>query len=129
MHIPSNINTNQLDGGFFFLVDSAGLKTNGEGEWFRHKHGKHEKRGWIKLHIGVDYKSEQIVAHEATLENVADEKVLPKLIDNIEDKDRIGQIIGDGAYTYHKLYQQIEEERGLSLLAPPHRNAKVLLLD
>ena len=25
---------------------------------------------------------------------------------------------------HHKLYQQIEEERDISLLAPPHRNAK-----
>lgn len=123
--VPPNIDSEQLDNGFFFLVDSTGLKTDGEGEWFRHKHGKHEKRGWIKLHIGIDYKSEQIVAHEATLENVVDEKILPKLVDATKNKDKIGQIIGDGAYTHHKLYQQIEEERGLSLLAPPHKNAKV----
>lgn len=125
LNISSNVNCGQLEKGFFFLVDSTGLKTDGEGEWFRHKHGKHEKRGWIKLHIGIDYKSEQIVAHEATLENVADEKMLPKLIDNTKSKDKIGQIIGDGAYTHHKLYQQIECERELNLLAPPHKNAKM----
>lgn len=125
LNIPSNVSCELLDNGFLFLVDSTGLKTDGEGEWFRHKHGKHERRGWIKLHIGIDYKSEQIVAYESTLENVADGTVLPELVDNTEDKHKIGQIIGDGAYTYHKLYRQIEEERGLSLLAPPHKNAKM----
>ena len=125
LSVPSNVNCKQLNDGFFFLVDSTGLKTDGEGEWFRHKHGKHEKRGWVKLHIGIDYKSEKIVAHKATLENVADETILPSLLDNTKDKHKIGQIIGDGAYTHHKLYRQVEKERKLKLLAPPHKNAKV----
>jgi IS5 family transposase len=33
------------------IIDSTGLSMVGEGEWAAAKHGK---RGWRKLHIGVD---------------------------------------------------------------------------
>ncbi|MFT4572350.1 MAG: hypothetical protein ACI91F_003250, partial [Candidatus Binatia bacterium] len=36
------------------VVDSSGLSILGEGEWAAAKHGKRGKRGWKKLHLGVD---------------------------------------------------------------------------
>ncbi|MFT5291024.1 MAG: hypothetical protein ACI82F_003100, partial [Planctomycetota bacterium] len=38
------------------IIDSTGLSIVGEGEWATAKHGKRGKRGWRKLHIGVDRK-------------------------------------------------------------------------
>ena len=36
------------------IVDSTGLSIVGEGEWAAVKHGNRGKRGWKKLHFGVD---------------------------------------------------------------------------
>ena len=36
------------------IVDSTGLSIVGEGEWAAIKHGGSGKRGWKKLHVGVD---------------------------------------------------------------------------
>ncbi len=44
------------------IVDSTGLSIVGEGEWAAAKHGGKGKRGWRKLHLGLDG-SGVIVAH------------------------------------------------------------------
>lgn len=36
------------------IVDSMGLKVDGEGEWKVCQHGRSKGRTWRKLHIGVD---------------------------------------------------------------------------
>ncbi len=36
------------------IVDSTGLSIVGEGEWAAAKHGERGRRGWKKLHLGVD---------------------------------------------------------------------------
>lgn len=38
------------------LVDSTGIKAEGEGEWNARKHGGPKRRVWRKIHIGVDEK-------------------------------------------------------------------------
>ncbi|MFT4543436.1 MAG: hypothetical protein ACI841_003950 [Planctomycetota bacterium] len=40
--------------GVHLIIDSTGLSRVGEGEWAAAKHGNRGKRGWRKLHIGVD---------------------------------------------------------------------------
>ena len=53
------------------VVDSTGLSVFGEGEWAAAKHGGRGKRGWKKLHLGVD-RSGVIVA-QALTEPTADD--------------------------------------------------------
>ena len=52
-------------------MDSTGLSIVGEGEWAAAKHGGRGKRGWKKLHLGVD-RSGVIVAHALTEATVDD---------------------------------------------------------
>ena len=40
--------------GLHLIVDSTGLSIVGEGEWAAAKHGGRGRRGWKKLHLGVD---------------------------------------------------------------------------
>jgi len=47
------------------VVDSTGLSIVGEGEWAAAKHGGPGKRGWKKLHLGVD-RSGHIIAQALT---------------------------------------------------------------
>ena len=37
------------------FIDSTGLSMGGEGEWAAAKHGRRGRRGWKKLHLGVDH--------------------------------------------------------------------------
>ena len=48
--------------GNHMIVDSTGLSIVGAGEWAAAKHGRRGKRGWKKLHLGVDHQSGVIVA-------------------------------------------------------------------
>ncbi len=53
------------DGPLHLIIDSSGLKIAGKGEWHVHKHGAKARRGWRKLHVGVDADG-FIVASELT---------------------------------------------------------------
>ncbi len=67
------------------IVDSTGLSIVGEGEWAAAKHGNRGKRGWKKLHFGVD-RSGVIVA-QAVTEPTADDATIGISL--------IGQVDGD----------------------------------
>ena len=36
------------------LVDSTGIKMEGEGAWHTRKHGGSKRRVWRKIHLGID---------------------------------------------------------------------------
>ena len=60
-----------VNGPIHLIVDSTGLSIVGEGEWAAVKHGGRGKRGWKKLHLGVD-RSGVIVAQALTEATVDD---------------------------------------------------------
>ena len=43
------------------LMDSSGFKISGEGEWKVKVHGRSHRRDWIKVHLVVDSKTNEIV--------------------------------------------------------------------
>ncbi len=53
------------------VLDSTGLSIVGEGEWAAAKHGGRGRRGWKKLHLGVD-RSGVILGHTLTEATVDD---------------------------------------------------------
>jgi len=82
------------DKAIHLIVDSTGLSIVGEGEWAAAKHGKKGKRGWKKLHLGVDRKG-VIVAQVLTDRNVDDASTGVDLIGQVGAK--IASITGDAA--------------------------------
>jgi IS5 family transposase len=78
------------------LVDASGVKVYGEGEWKVKVHGASRRRSWVKLHIGVDAKSQEIVALKVTHGNVGDSKALPDLVTRCPRRPQ--RVIADGAY-------------------------------
>ncbi len=67
------------------LIDSTGIKAEGEGEgeWHARKHGGAKRRLWRKIHIGIDEHTLEIRAIEVTGSNVGDAPMLPELLDQI----------------------------------------------
>ena len=49
------------DGPLHVVVDSTGLPVYGAGQWLEQKHGARTRRGWRKLHIGVECRSGDIL--------------------------------------------------------------------
>jgi hypothetical protein len=57
-------------GPLHLLIDSTGIKVEGEGEWHARKHGGTKRRVWRKIHLGIDeetLKSEPLKSPPTTL--------------------------------------------------------------
>jgi hypothetical protein len=67
-----NIPDRGSEGPLHLLVDSTGIKFEGEGAWNARKHGGTKRRVWRKIHIGIEEKSLDIRAAEFTTSEIGD---------------------------------------------------------
>ena len=51
-------------GPLHLLIDSTGIKVEGEGEWHARKHGGPKRRVWRKIHLGIDGETLEVRAVE-----------------------------------------------------------------
>jgi transposase len=109
-------------GPVHLVIDSSGFKVYGEGEWKVRQHGWSKRRTWRKLHLAVDEATGEIVAAVASEAQVADDEVLPDLLEQVPRE--MGQVSADGAYDKRRCYEALEE-RGAKAVIPPRRNAKI----
>jgi transposase len=105
------------------LIDSTGIKSEGEGEWNGRKHGGPKRRIWRKIHIGIDEEALEVRAVEVTTNNIGDAPMLPELLDQIPEDQNLGSVTADGAYDTCKWHDAIAA-RGAHAVIPPHTNAK-----
>ena len=105
--------------GVHLIVDSTGLSIVGAGEWASAKHGKRGKRGWRKLHLGVD-RSGQIIAQVLTDSSVDDPSTGLKILNGVRGK--LSSVTGDAAYDTVAIYKAASS-RGAKVVVPPTRNA------
>ena len=59
-------------GTLHLLIDSTGIKVEGEGEWNARKHGGAKRRVWRKVHLGIDEQTLEIRTVEVTSSDVGD---------------------------------------------------------
>ena len=101
------------------IIDSTGLSIVGEGEWAAAKYGGRGKRGWKKLHLGVDGTG-VIVAQTLTHGSADDAKAALDLIDGVEDD--IESLTADAAYDTLAIYDA-SSARGSEVVVPPSKSA------
>lgn len=90
------------------IVDSTGLSIVGEGEWAAAKHGKRGKRGWKKLHLGVDRCG--VIVAQAVTESTADDATTGiDLIDQVDSN--IASVTADAAYDTIAFYDAVGRSR------------------
>jgi hypothetical protein len=118
-----NIPHRGAQGPLHLLIDSTGIKVEGEGEWNARKHGGTKRRVWRKVHIGIDEKTMEIRAVEFTSSDVGDAPMLPELINQIPSDQEIASVTADGAYDTRKCHDAIAE-RGAVAVIPLRKNAK-----
>lgn len=110
-------------GPLHLLVDSTGIKVEGEGEWHTRKHGGSKRRVWRKLHLGIDEETLEIRAVEVTSSNVGDAPMLPDLLAQLPPDQEIATVTADGAYDTRACHDAIAD-RGAAAIIPPRRNAR-----
>ena len=103
------------------MVDSTGLSIVGEGEWAAAKHGGRGRRGWKKLHLGVD-RSGVIVARALTEASVDDATTGITLIEAVDGA--LGRVTADTAYDTVGFYEAAGA-RGATVVVPPTSTANV----
>ena len=110
-------------GPLHLLIDSTGIKVEGEGEWHARKHGGPKRRVWRKIHLGIDEETLEVRAVEITGSHIGDAPVLPDLLSQIPADEEIGSVTADGAYDTRKCHDAIAD-RGAHAVIPPRKNAK-----
>jgi len=110
-------------GPLHLLIDSTGIKVEGEGEWHARKHGGPKRRVWRKIHLGIDEQTLEVRAVEVTGSHIGDASVLPDLLSQISAGEEIGSVTADGAYDTRKCHDAIAD-RGAHAVIPPRKNAK-----
>ena len=110
-------------GSLHLLVDSTGIKVEGEGEWHRRKHGGSKRRVWRKIHLGIDEETLEIRAVEVTSSNVGDAPMLPDLLAQLPPDQEIATVTADGAYDTRACHDAVAD-RGAAAIIPPRRNAR-----
>jgi hypothetical protein len=118
-----NIPFRGSQGPLHLLIDSTGIKVEGEGEWNARKHGGQKRRVWRKIHIGIDEQTLEVRAVEVTSSDVGDAPMLPEPLDQIPPDQEIASVTADGAYDTRKCHDAIAD-RGAAAVIPPRKNAK-----
>lgn len=110
-------------GPLHLLIDSTGIKVEGEGEWHTRKHGGPKRRVWRKIHLGIDDETLEIRAVGITVSHIANAPDLPDLLSQIPLGEEIGSVTADGACDTRKCHDAIAE-RGACAGIPPRKKAK-----
>jgi hypothetical protein len=104
------------------LVDSTGIKVAGEGEWKTRKWKAEYRRTWIKLHLGLDRNSGQIVAGIITDAQGGDPDHFREVLDLVEgDIEKVG---ADGIYDSVDNFRRIAQ-RGAVPIIPARLGAAI----
>ena len=104
-----------------FIVDSTGLKVCGQGEWHSRKHGKKQRRKWMKLHVGVDDQG-WILASKITDGHEQDPGQVPDLLNQYEGE--IDTFVADGIYDHVDVYKAVQAHScETKIVIPPRKNA------
>ena len=102
------------------VIDSTGLKVYGEGEWKVRKHGVSRYRTWMKLHVAIDERTQQIMGVRLTPNSVEDSAAGVSLVGSM--KLTIGSLKGDGGYDRHKFRKMLNDKK-IRQIIPPQSNA------
>lgn len=113
----------RTDGPVTVIIDSTGLKVFGTGEWHLEKHGGQARRGWRKLHLGVDPDTDEILASALTGSEEGDVSLVGPLLDQITCS--IGAVLADGAYDGEPVYRAIAKRAPDAEVIIPPRAAAV----
>lgn len=89
--------------GIVLAVDSTGIKLTNRGEWIVRKCQKH-KKGFLKIHVGVDVSTKQVLTVKITDEHSHDSRHFKYLLRESAKHGIITKLLGDGAYDCREIF-------------------------
>lgn len=104
------------------IFDASGIRVFGEGEWKVKIHGRGKRRKWVKMHIGIDPRTQEVVTEITTHSNIADGSMTKELLRR--SGRQVRTVIADGAYDGRSSRDEIKEQKAQALIPPP-KNARV----
>lgn len=112
--LPVRIQPRNSNKPLWVAIDATGISVTNRGEWMRkiHRKGKiDECKGFLKIHVGVDVHSQEVVAIDVTRENVGDNKMFkPLLIQTVQNTGRrIARLFGDGSFDTYENFELCED--------------------
>ena len=120
-HLRRRLRPVSTGAGIHLVLDSTGLSIVGIGEWAAATHGGRGRRGWRKLHLGVD-QSGVIRVHTLTEATGEDATTGLDLLTAVEGP--LVRVTADGAYDTVAVYETARA-RGATVVVPPARTANV----
>lgn len=112
---------------FWLAIDASGICVTNRGEWLRkiHRKGKiDECKGFIKIHVGIDVKTKQLVSIEITTDKTADcsmfDAVLFGAINNTGKA--VDTVFADGAHDTENNFEKLTD-MGIKAVIPIDSNA------
>ena len=120
-HLDVTLRHPPRDKRLHLMIDSTGLSMFGEGEWAAAKHGGHGKRGWRKLHLGVN-RSGVIVAQALTESRTDDALAGITLLGAVDGN--VASVTADPAYDTIGFYDAATEH-GTKVVVPPAKTARL----
>ena len=120
-HLTRRLRLVPTDEGIHLVLDSTGLSIVGEGEWAAAKHGGRGRRGWRKLHLGID-QSGVIRVHTLTEATGDDATTGLDLLTAV--KGPLVRVTADAAYDTVAVYETATA-RGATVIIPPAKTATV----
>ena len=120
-HLPRRLRLVPTDEGLYLVLDSTGLSIVGAGEWAAATHGGRGRRGWRKLHLGVD-QSGVIRVHTLTEATGDDATTGLDLLTAV--KGPLVRVTADVAYDTVAVYETATA-RGATVIIPPAKTANL----
>lgn len=88
-------------------IDSSGIKITNRGDWMHHK-WKNQKKGFLKIHVGVDTGTKQILAARVTDQHSHDSRHLKGIVRTASRYGTISKVLGDGAFDSRKAFSFLD---------------------
>jgi Transposase DDE domain len=105
------------------LIDTTGIKGEGEGGWNAGKHGGTKRRVGRKAHLRIDEETLEVRAVEVTRSDTGDAPMLPDLLAPISTDQNSAGVTADSANDTRKGHDAIAD-RGAAAIIAPRKNAK-----
>lgn len=107
--------------GVVAAVDSTGIRVGVRGEWMREKWKV--RKGWVKLHILTDVRTNRILSYVITDERTGDSGQLLTLVDQaVASGHSLVKVLADGAYDTRANWKGMRE-RGIEYVTNIRCNA------
>jgi hypothetical protein len=103
---------------FHLIVDSTGLKLYGEGEWKVRMHGWSKHRSWLKLHLGINRETQEIVMQLLTPHSTGSDAQAAISMLKLNNAP-ISSFTGDGGYDSGKLRKVLYDNNIAAIIPPP----------